>query len=48
MVESVGARTDFAQTDLGDLINSHIVLPAEAGTQATQALLDPRLRGDDI
>ena len=28
--------------------NSHIVVPAKAGTQATQALLDPRLRGDDI
>jgi hypothetical protein len=29
------------------LIKSHVVVPAKAGTQASQALLDPRLRGDD-
>ena len=29
------------------LINPPIVVPAKAGTQATEALLDPRLRGDD-
>jgi len=29
------------------MINFYAVVPAQAGTQGTQALLDPRLRGDD-
>ena len=30
------------------LNKSFVVVPAEAGTQGSQALLDPRLRGDDL
>jgi len=29
------------------LIKSYAVVPAEAGTQDSQRVLDPRLRGDD-